>query len=99
MPIEYEWDCEKVDRESGDVIDHYYGGSLAEVIKGIRHDPQYKYDIVLVRNDVNESCTDCSYAYLKEDGTLPEHFTEGDCVVAKVPKRFHAECTRRSRPS
>jgi hypothetical protein len=91
--ISYEWDCETVDRDSQDILDHNYGDSLGEVRQYVDNDDaQNKYDIVLVRRDENSRYIDSSYAYMREDGTLPEYFTDADGrQTAKVPARFHKE--------
>lgn len=94
--IRYEWDCEQVDRESEDVIDHEFGDTLEEVrghaLRAERCNPGFRYDIVLCRYDENDRYTDISWAYMREDGTLPDHFADaGGREVAKVPKRFHKE--------
>lgn len=94
--ITYEWDCETVDRDSQDVLEHNYGDSLADVQQYVDNDdPQNKYDIVLVRQDDNSRYIDSSYAYMREDGTLPEYFTAaGGRQTAKVPARFHKEARK-----
>lgn len=95
--ISYEWDCEQVDKETGDIVDHFFGESL-EQVQGFAvayADAQHRYDIVLVRRDENDRCTETSWAYMKEDGTLPDHFTNAnDHEVAKVPKKFHKEASK-----
>lgn len=93
--ITYEWDCEIVEVETGDIVDHNFGDSLDEVRDYIGTESQYRYDIVLVRRDENDRTTDISWAYMKQDGTLPDHFTDaGDREVAKVPKKFHKEASK-----
>jgi hypothetical protein len=83
--ITYEWDCETVDRESQDILDHNYGDSLDEVRQYVDNDDtQHRYDIVLVRSDVNHRYIDCAYAYMREDGTLPEYFTDAGSTPAAV---------------
>jgi hypothetical protein len=48
--VEYEWDCEKVDREEGDIVDHFFGESLEEVLGWVEaDDDQHEYRIVLER--------------------------------------------------
>ena len=97
MTVYYEWDCETVaavdtdDAAENDVLDHAHGATLAEVLRWSRQnppDPGTRHDIVLVRDDDDGR----SWAYMEDDGSLPEFFEDAYCRrVAKVPKRFHAE--------
>jgi hypothetical protein len=98
--VVYEWDCETVgsidtdEFAEGDVIEHAHAPTLRETLKWAREEPLEpgtRYEIVLVRDD-NEGR---SWAYLEENGALPEYFLDAyDRRVAKVPKRFHAETAR-----
>jgi arginine repressor len=87
--VEYEWDCEKVDREEGDIVDHFFGESLEEVLGWVEaDDDQHEYRIVLERVcGMNRS-----WAYVIDDGTLPEYFADSaGNDTTKVPQRFHRE--------
>lgn len=92
--IEYEWDCETIDAETGDIVDHSHGATLAQVRQWARSNPPADgthYAIVLVRDYYN----DRSWAYLDAQDRLPPHFTDAaGCSVAKVPARFHKETNR-----
>ena len=92
----YEWDCETVmainseQYEEGDVLEHYHSESYDDVFNRSKDTPAdgATYRIVLVCDD--DECR--SWAYLNDDGTLPEHLRDAyDKVIRKVPKRFHEE--------
>lgn len=83
----YEWDVEKVDRESGDILDHHF---------------EDKLDMLKPPADDEDLCLVCDkgfhggkgWAYVR-DGELPENFTTADDrFFGKVPKRFHAEFSK-----
>lgn len=107
MTVFYEWDVEEVANEShisiggqeydeGDVIEHYFQLSL----KGAHEFVEQYYsgdngltrlDTVLVRDDDKGR----SWAYLDDNGLLPEYFCNAwGHPVTKVPKRFHEEVKR-----
>jgi hypothetical protein len=97
--IVYEWDVEIVDRESRDIIDHHFVGSLKEGLgvveryKGSEDDRDY--EIVLARDEEIGEGVDRLWAYLLPDGTLPEFFSDaGGSPRKKVPKKFHDECKK-----
>jgi len=89
--IDYEWDCETIDTDTGDIIDHSHGATLRDVLSWARANPPESdthHAIVLVRDEYTER----SWAYLNDDGTLPDFFEDSSgCRVAKVPVRFHKE--------
>ena len=77
--ITYEWDLEEMD---GDSIEHHHSDKFKNLPENVEG------EICLVR----DSDDDRSWAYLKEDGTLPEYFANSFGVeIAKVPKKFHKE--------
>jgi hypothetical protein len=100
MTIDYEWDVEEVDRESEDIIDHWYCQSFNQAVNQAKKSNQdMRWDVVLVcrveGNRGENGCLDVSYAYLREDGTLPEFFLDAsNRPVRKVPKKFHAEVAK-----
>jgi hypothetical protein len=94
--VVYEWECESVadieteDLEEGDILDHAYGDSFADIQRWSQENPPppgERHEIVLVRDDRYGR----SWAYLK-DGKLPERFA-GESS-ARVPKRFHNEVAK-----
>ena len=98
MTITYEWDIEEVDRESGDILDHNHGSSLAWLIPNagaIIH--QGRGDLVLVRNEGNnlDGLIDRCWAYA-QGYELPQYFSasDGSETDIKVPQRFHREIKR-----
>ena len=88
----YEWDVETWDSESGDVLDHDHRKTFAECLSRLGIDQEgLETHIVLVLdicNEVDGFRKHRSWAYLNDDGTLPETFEDGG---NKVPKRFHKE--------
>jgi hypothetical protein len=93
MPVEYEWDVEEMDGD--EIVDHHFCGSFAEAKEvAADGDPDSKWVVVLVCKveDYNRGLTHTSWAYLREDGTLPADFTDaGGRPTRKVPKKFHSE--------
>jgi hypothetical protein len=94
--VDYEWCCEQVHRETGDICDCYHADTMDEALSyagGI--DDQYDYQIGLVRSQWDGDCVSHSWAYLYDDGTLPEYFSDSDGNdTTKVPQRFHQEAER-----
>lgn len=97
MTVSYEWDIERFDAESGDIIDHDHRDRLAEYApdvlrSALRQDLDLR--LVLVRDVGNDAdgLTDRAWAYAKA-GKLPEVFEDDQQhpTNTKVPKRFHAE--------
>jgi len=90
MPVEYEWDVE--DWTDDEIVDHHFCECFAEARETAADgDPDMKRVIVLVCKveDWNRGTTAVSWAYLREDGTLPENFTDAsDRPTRKVPKKF-----------
>ena len=93
--IVYEWDAETVNVHE-DIDDHNHADTLSEVLRYCSNEPAdgSHYRIVLVRDKFDEcrGLVDRSWAYLNDDGTLPEYFSDscGEDTF-KVPKRFHRE--------
>lgn len=104
MAVYYQWDVElhiyyndADEIDSMDVLDHDFCDNFKEA-KAIAAGPPEQYPegktslhIVLVRDgDVGRT-----WAYLEDDGKLPEKFmdAEGKLQTA-VPKRFHLEVQR-----
>lgn len=90
----YEWGVELViDDEHEDIDDTLYFDSFAEA-KQEAEEPRegYRNVIVLIRDQGSEAygLEDRQWAYLEEDGTLPEEFDGGN----RVPKRFHQEVAK-----
>lgn len=93
MTVYYEWDVEEVD-EHDDIQHHNHTTSYAaaKAIAASPDEPGMTCRIVLVRDDDNTRTGYRSWAYLEDDGALPEYFEDAHGVErAKVPKRFHAE--------
>lgn len=85
--VNYEWSYEITDID-GDIIDSDFSDTL------IAFKNDTGGNIVLVRNEGNEvdGVTDRYWAYIKEDGTLPEYFSDSYHEInIKVPQKFHKE--------
>jgi len=93
---EYEWGVEFViDDEYEDIDYTLHFDSFAEAKQEAeepREGYRYRHVIVLIRDQGSEDrgVTDRQWAYLQEDGTLPEEFDGGN----RVPKRFHQEVAK-----
>tara|TARA_R110000868_G_scaffold11688_2_gene57023 strand:+ start:3114 stop:3371 length:258 start_codon:yes stop_codon:yes gene_type:complete len=74
----YEWIAEQMDGE--DILDVRHADTLKEL------NPQEGEGVALTKNVVSESegLEDRTWAYLDEDGNLPDTFEDGSCI----PKRF-----------
>lgn len=90
--VYYEWDIEIWEEDGEDIIDHQHDEKCPTrpLLANER--------LVLVRdvgNDI-EGLVDRSWAYVREDGTLPERFDYGlpEELGVQVPKRFHEELKR-----
>lgn len=107
MAVFYQWDVEEVanvdhqdaggqDFEANELIEHYFQlslkGSHAFVEKHYSGDNGLtRLDTVLVRDDNKGR----SWAYLDDNGLLPEFFCNAwGKPTTKVPKRFHEEVKR-----
>jgi hypothetical protein len=100
MAVHYEWDVEEID-EHDDVQDHYHSATYAEAKATHELVPAEGTNmtsrIVLVRDDDNTRTGCRAWAYIQDDGKLPDYFEDAHGVeVAKVPKRFHEEVARNS---
>ena len=86
--IVYEWDVEWVD-ENGDIEEHMHQSSFSDCLKEADSPEEgMTKRIVLVR----DSDKGRSWAYLRNDGTLPHHFLDAsDKPVARIPIRFSKE--------
>jgi hypothetical protein len=95
----YEWVLEPIDKY-GDIIDPLFEEKLSSHCNcphGLPHDDEaVSYDLALVRREGNEyeGETYREYAYIRQDGTLPERFIVENPMSYRVPKRFHAELKR-----
>jgi hypothetical protein len=90
--VDYEWCCEQVERETGDIVDNYFADSLEQALGWVDDDDQHEYRVALVRSQWHGDCVSHSWAYLYDDGTLPEYFSDSDGNdTTKVPQRFHRE--------
>lgn len=96
ISVWYEWDVEEVadgdsdDLEDGEVIEHWFQESYSGCLFQMRKEPNdgTKWQAVLVCNTDDSR----SWAYLQDDGTLPEFFEDAyQQQTRKVPKRFHEE--------
>lgn len=96
MTVRYEWDVETVadgdsaENEDGEILDHNHCESYAEARRIADMEPEdgTRHVIVLVRDDDEGR----SWAYLDEDGKLPEYFEDAyNQPVRKVAKKFHEE--------
>lgn len=88
----YEWTCEViVDDENPDyqdIVDSDFGDSLEEVQRrGESNDIEgtiCRYGLVKNVGNEDDGLQERTWAYVDENGKLPEEFENGD----KVPKRF-----------
>lgn len=92
--IIYEWIVNEVD-EFEDIIEVSHFDTRKDAQAFADAGPNHggvKMEIALVRDVGNDldGLTDRSWAYLRDDGTLPEHFDYGMGEEGpRVPKRFH----------
>ena len=110
--VMYEWDLETaatVDSDTayaGDVLDHDH----SDTFPGFNQPEESGERVVTVLvRDVFDDCDgliDRSWAYLSDDGKLPERFHQMDYnervgsfqrLCEKVPQRFHKEVERYSK--
>lgn len=94
MSVYYEWCVEVVDQYD-DIVDCYHSDSLAQAMEWAADgDEEYQYQICLVRTE-ETFCGDRAWAYLTDDGRLPERFADAfGHDTTKVPQRFHRETER-----
>ena len=90
----YEWGVELViDDEHEDIDAPLYFDSFAEAKQEAEKPREgYRNEIVLIRDQGSEDrgVEDRQWAYLEDDGTLPEEFDGGN----RVPKRFHQDVAK-----
>jgi hypothetical protein len=88
----YEWDVETWDSESGDILDHDHCKSFSDCLarSGVDQEGLETHIVLIldIYNEVDGFLKHRSWAYLNDDGSLPETFEDGD---NKVPKRFYDE--------
>lgn len=100
--VTYEWGVEFIDpnSEEEEIMETIHFASLKDAFDfAAVSAPYYMENVnprfVLIRDVGNqvEGLTDRAWAYLNEDGLLPEYFeyTDGCADGPKVPKRFHKE--------
>lgn len=98
----YEWDFEFWDYdENGDTIDinHNHWDTLPkDTFANLGPCEGGEVKLVLVRDVGNpdDGLLDRTWAYLRDDGTLPEFFANanGHATGHKVPQRFHKELAK-----
>jgi hypothetical protein len=66
-----------------------FNASIAEAIKN--HCTPLDVRVGLVRDHHADGYLDRTWAYLDDEGNLPEYFSDLDGPGKKVPARFHAE--------
>ena len=100
MAVDYEWCVETVLR-NGDIEDLDFADSLAEAKSWVcenADDCEHDYRIVLLRtvgNDL-EGETDRLYAYLEDNGLMPEFFSDfGYSTKVRVPQKYQREAQRK----
>jgi hypothetical protein len=94
MTVFYEWDVEEfTDDEYEDIVQHFFCDKFSDALAIIQAaENGHKRRIVLVRDDDTER----SWAYLMDDGTMPEFFENANgAECGRVPKRFK-ECAARA---
>ena len=93
----YEWLAETLDGQ-GDVIDVHHADTRAELPAS-----GPLVSIALVCGDWRGGVVKRSWAYVLDDGSLMEWFTESgmqdDRRTGKVPKRFHDELATKKKPA
>lgn len=104
IKVSYEWDIETVSAdEHEDVLDHNFrdrlrdfgGEEMTLAMNFDGEEPGTFTRLVLVRTEGNEveGITDRFWAYVTEDGKLPEYFQDATEHVTgiRVPKRLREE--------
>ena len=89
--VQYEWDLELMSSDGMDIVEHDFSPTLKKLMTNrVRADGCY-YVLVLFRQTGNpdDGILDEQWAYLTDDGDLPECF--GEAWGYKVPVRFHKE--------
>ena len=84
--VNYEWDIETVDLESGDILDHYHGGTLKELPK-----PGNNEQLVVVRDvwEFDGDLVDRAHWYPFQDES--PMFSNGKSVPKKYVKEFQQQ--------
>ncbi len=98
--VDYEWDVEVLD-EYGDIVDHHFQESFRDCVMENNGKDCY-FEIVLVRTTGNQEdgVTDRTWAYVNENGELPEYSSTPDIngkyinKCNKIPKKFHQEIAK-----
>jgi len=91
--VKYEWCYEIIETVSGDIIDHDFSESLANMATPTL-EPGQHFDLCLIRDEGNndDGLQERLYAYVKR-GILPAMFSNvtGLPVAVNVPKKFQQE--------
>jgi len=99
----YEWDIEEVEGldEDADIIDHTFSPELdqfhhAMLSAALKREDNYRLVLVLDQGNEVDGLQDRAWAYVAEDGTLPEFFADAweATTSHRVPDRFRREIAR-----
>ena len=87
----YDWCCEELadGGEDADIEELYHVDTYAEAVDRMGDFKFARVSLTRDRGSEAEGLQDRQFAYVEDDGTLPEEFDGG----AKIPKRFHNEVT------
>jgi hypothetical protein len=109
LRITYEWDIERIDAESGDIIDHYHADKLADypaaklqealerrTIEGDNGKETFHLCIVRDIGNDEQGIVERAWSYV-ENGKLNRTFREADgAPVCTTPARFFRELAKAS---
>jgi hypothetical protein len=91
--VQYEWDLELMSSDGVDIVEHDFSPTLKKLMtKRFRDDGCYCV-LVLVRQTGNpdDGILDEQWAYLTEDGDLPDTFDHGAAIPVRYRREFERE--------
>lgn len=101
---DYEWDIEETDgfeSEDADILDHTFAPELsqfhhARLSAALKRADNFRLVLCINKGNDTDGLQDRAWAYVEEDGTLPEFFADawGGTTSYRVPTKFHRELER-----
>ncbi|HIJ50989.1 MAG TPA: hypothetical protein HPP54_08055 [Nitrospinae bacterium] len=91
--VQYEWDLELMSLDGVDIVEHDFSPTLKKLMTNrVRADGCY-YVLVLFRQTGNpdDGALDAQWAYLTEDGDLPDTFDHGAAIPVRYRREFERE--------